>query len=80
MKYLFAGNQTEQRFTLLLSLTSITSEKIIDGLRYHLVKGHPLEQAALLAEVKKNNLSRAVDTLNDAAEIVETIKEIDGVK
>ena len=79
MKHLIPGIQDEKRLALLLSLTSIRSEGIIEGLMWHLVKGHQIETAAALAEVKPSLLSRALSNLNEVAGIVESIKEHDRV-
>lgn len=80
MNYLFAGNQSQVRLDTLLLLTKITSEPILNALREHLVLGYPLERAAIRSKVPKGNLSRAVDTLNEVADVHEKLKEIDGCK
>jgi len=48
MKYLYIGSQTEERFQMLLSLTRIASEDVIDALRDHLVNGATESNAAAL--------------------------------
>lgn len=77
MRYLVQGSQSEERFQWLLKLTKISSEDMIDALRYHLVKGLAESTAAHIADVKLSNLKRALDTLNEAATAVEKIKELD---
>lgn len=77
MNHLFAGNQTEERLTLLLSLTRIDSVAIVNALHDHLVVGHPATAAALLNDVVGPNFNRALKRLNEAASIVEKIKELD---
>lgn len=77
MKYLLPGTQSEARLELLLSRTSIKSEAIKEGLMWHLVKGHQIETAAALAEIKPANLHRAIGVVENLAAMVEQIKELD---
>jgi hypothetical protein len=77
MKYLFAGNQSKERLDLLLSRTDITSPDIIQGLHYHFVRGMSLSAAAAFAGVPKGNLSRNLQSLNEVAEVIEKVKELD---
>lgn len=77
MKYLYAGSQSPQRFKLLLSLTRISSDDVLDALEDHLVKGSTEINACLLNGVSKSNFSRAFSKLNDIACTIERIKEID---
>lgn len=77
MKYLFAGTMSEKRMEALVELTSIRSETVIEGLYWHLCKGHRIETAAALACIKQPVLHRAIQTLDNVAGIVERIKEID---
>lgn len=77
MKYLHAGNQSQNRFNLLLRLTSIRSEDIRGALEDHLVKGHQLEAAAAFNGVPVSNVIRVVDKLEEVAGIVEQIKDED---
>lgn len=77
MKLLHAASQTCERLSLLLSLTKISSDDIQAGLKYHLVKGFDVNNAAQLAGVKQPNLKRALDTLEMVAKSVEAIKELD---
>ena len=80
MKYLIAGTITAERLSLLLQLTRITSADIIEGLNWHLVKGHQVHTAAALAQVPSNNLARAVDKVEAVASVVEQIKQNDRFK
>jgi hypothetical protein len=77
MRYIVQGSQTQERLDWLLKLTRIASEDVITALRLHLVTGLAESTAALVADVKLSNLKRALDTLNETAEAVEKIKEID---
>lgn len=77
MKHLHAGNQSQNRFNLLLRLTSIRSEAIQGALEDHLVKGHQLEAASAFNDVPVSNVMRAVDKLEEVAGIVEDIKAED---
>lgn len=77
MKTLHAASQSNKRFDLLLSLTKISSKDIINGLRYHLVKGFDVSNAATLSGVKQPNLQKALNTLEEVSRKVELIKEID---
>lgn len=77
MRYLVQGSQTQERLEWLLKLTRIASEDVITALRLHLVTGLAESTAAHVADVKLSNLKRALDTLNETAEAVEKIKEID---
>jgi len=77
MNVLLPGNESPLRLTLLLSLTNISSESVIKALTVHLVNGMPDAAAAALYGVEKSNFSRALTALNDKAQIVEQIKELD---
>lgn len=77
MRYLTQGSQCEERLALLLRLTKISSEDVIDALSDYLVRGLAESTAASINGVKLSNFKRALDTLNETAEAVEKIKEID---
>lgn len=77
MKYLYIGSQTEERFQVLLSLTRIASEDVIDALRDHLVNGATESNAAAFNGVKTSNFQRAFNALNEVATKIERVKEID---
>lgn len=77
MKHLIPGTLNADRLALLISLTSIRSEDIIEGLNWHLCRGHQLATAAALAQVPQNNLGRALDKVETVAGIVEQIKQHD---
>ena len=77
MKYLSAGLESQERIDLLLQLTSITSEGVIEALCWHLVKGMSEPNAAELAGVSISNFNRALVAINAKAAIVEKIKDHD---
>lgn len=77
MNYLMQGGETEERLALLIKLTSIRSEDIKYALVDHLVKGMPDATAASLNDVPQSNFNRAFNKLNEVAETVERIKELD---
>ena len=79
MKYLFKGMQTQERFELLLSLTRIQSESVINALKDYLVRGMDKKAAALANGVQMPNFSAALTKLEHKSSIVEKIKELDNV-
>lgn len=76
LKFLMPGVENAETVDLLLSLTKINSEEIQDAIRDHLVRGRDMAGAALLNDVPKQNLSRALVKLNEVAEIVQKIINI----
>jgi hypothetical protein len=80
MKYITQGGESIERFTLLLQLTNITSEPIIEALKDHLVTGLADATAASINCVPQSNFNRAFKSLNETATIVEKIKELDWAK
>jgi hypothetical protein len=77
MKYVTQGSQSAARLALLLQLTKIDSEDMIDALNDYLVKGLASSTAADINGVDRANLNRAANTINDMAAIVEAIKNLD---
>lgn len=77
MMKLLRGREPERRIELLIMLTDMSSENVKEALKLHLSKGLTQELAAYMQSVPQGNVSRAVDTLNDVATIVEEIKQID---
>jgi len=77
MRRLLRGLESAERVRLLLSLTSIRGEGIIDALNDHLVTGHSIPFAALTRGEEDKNVRRALGVLNKVADTVERIKEID---
>lgn len=80
MKYLSRACESEKRLTLLISLTRINSEPVIQALRDHLQtnwRGLSDTSAAALNGVQLPNFNRALKKLNDVAAIVEQIKDLD---
>ena len=80
MQRLLPGHESADRVALLLSLTSIRSEGIQGAIHDHLVKGHAVAQAAALNGERDNNIRRALVVLEQVADTVERIKEIDWAK
>ena len=69
------------RFDLLISQTGLRSENQIAALRSHLVKGMSLEDAVNFHEIKsKSNLERDLDKVNQVAEFVVKIENLDWEK
>lgn len=77
MKRLLQGGESAERFDLLLSLTNIRSEGIRDALRDHLVVGHSVQTAAQIAGEPQPNVKRALVVLEQVADTVEKIKDLD---
>lgn len=77
MKYLFAASQSDERLSLLLSTTKISSEDIKTALRDHLVRGFDVKNAAAINGVAQQNLDRALNKLEQVAKTFELIKELD---
>ncbi|MDX1538863.1 PapB/FocB family fimbrial expression transcriptional regulator [Arsukibacterium sp.] len=77
MKYISQGSQCQQRFELLLSRTDIRSDNIKSALKDHLVTGLSDSVASAINGVSQSNFNRAFNAMNDVAETVEKIKEID---
>lgn len=77
MKYLFKGMQSQERFELLLKLTRINSDNVVDAMRDYLVWGMDKKAAAILNGVRLPNFTAALNKLEEKAAIVECIKEID---
>lgn len=77
MQYLQRGNMPLERFQILVSISSITSENIIAALEDHLCKNMDWKVAAALNGVPNSNFSRGLSTLNGIEEKIERIKEMD---
>jgi len=80
MRRLLAGHESAERVALLLSLTSIRSEGIRAALEGHLVRGQRVADAAVVNGELDKNVQRALGVLEQAADTVEKIKEIDWAK
>lgn len=77
MRYLMQGMETGERLNLLLSLTNIRSENVIDALHDHLVKGLADSTAAAINGCTQSNFKRALDAVEAVAATVEQIKQLD---
>ena len=71
------GAEKPEKIEVLIKLSNIRSEKMLDAIRYHLLKGSPVSVAAVINEVDESNLRRAMDKLEKVAELVEEAKDID---
>ena len=80
MKYLLAGQESAERLGHLLSLTRINSGSVKSALQDHLCRGMAIEDAAVINGVPQGNVSRALASLNNVAEVVERLKELDWPK
>jgi hypothetical protein len=77
MNVLLKGGQSLKRLELLLQLTLIKSDNMKDALKSYLVDGLTESATASLHGVDRNNFVRALAKLNEKAQIVELIKEVD---
>lgn len=77
MYALVRGQEKEARIELLFKLTKITSEPIRAAIINHLCRGFSEHDSAFMNDVPKQNLNRALQTLNEVAAVVEQIKELD---
>lgn len=77
MRYITQGMVKPEKFNLLVELSGFTSEDVIQAMREYCVNGMILSTAADLNDVKRPNLTRAIEKLNKVATLVERCKEID---
>ncbi len=77
MRILTQGGQTAERLQLLIKLSRISSEAIMDALHDHLVRGLSDSTASAANGVPQGNFKRALDSLEEIAATVELIKEAD---
>jgi hypothetical protein len=79
--YVFQGGESSERFDLLIGQTGIRSENQINALRDHLVRGMSLEDACSYRDIKnKSNLERDLLKVNEIAEFVVKIEDLDWVR
>ncbi len=79
--YVGRGSESSERFDLLISQTGIRSETQINALRGYLVRGMSLEDACDHYEIKnKSNLERDLSKVNQVAEFVVKIEDLDWVR
>lgn len=77
MRYLYQGSQSERRFQVLIRMTRITSEDVVEALHDYLVKGRDDALAAAVNGVHKSNFNRALARVEFMAASIEEVKEID---
>lgn len=76
--YVFQGGESPERFNLLIGQTGLRSENQVEALRDHLVRGMSLEDAFSHRDIKnKSNLERDLLKVNEVAEFVVKIEELD---
>ncbi len=75
MRYLCQGQESRKIIAALLELTK-TKENIQGGIYDHFVNNFSVAQAAMLNDVKPNNLSVAIKDLNKKAAICERVNEL----
>ena len=81
VSYVYQGSESPERFDLLIGQTGLRSESQIAALRSYLVKGMALEDAVNFHEIKsKSNLERDLDKVNQVAEFVVKIENLDWEK
>lgn len=76
MRHLIQGGHSQEQLDLLLKLTRISSEGVTDALSDHLVRGLSDSLAASANGVLLPNFTKALNSLNKTAEIVEGLIEI----
>lgn len=77
MNYLVRGGESKERVKLLLKLTRVNSENVVDAIIDHLFTGHSESHSAALNDITQSNFNRAMSRLNEVAGTVEAIKELD---
>lgn len=65
MGRLIQGQVSEDEFECLLKLTKFSSEKKIDALRLHLVRGYNAAMAYGSCELKQSKFHEALEAIND---------------
>tara|TARA_B100001059_G_scaffold1670_1_gene1427 strand:+ start:4788 stop:5033 length:246 start_codon:yes stop_codon:yes gene_type:complete len=80
MRYIIKGSEPRERVEMLLKFTKIKSENMKAAIVDHYVNGLKEAHAALLNNVKQQNLNKALKRLNEMAGVVEEIKEYDWQK
>lgn len=76
MNYLLQGMESTSKINCLLSLTKIDSERKINGLHNHFVKGLGVSSAAAFADIAQPKLTEAIKVLNKVALACEAFHEI----
>lgn len=76
MKYLLQGAESVKKITMLIEMTSISSEKLIKALHYHFCSGAKVSSAAAAFSVPQPNLTEAIKKLNDVTGKAEKYHEM----
>ena len=77
MNYLVRGGESKERVKLLLKLTRVNSENVVDAIIDHLCTGHSENHSSVVNDITQSNFNRAMSRLNEVAGTVEAIKELD---
>ncbi|MGO1190314.1 PapB/FocB family fimbrial expression transcriptional regulator [Vibrio casei] len=77
MNYLLCGGESKRRVEILLELTSISSEPIIKAIHRYLVDGYSESELRDIFGISQSNFNRALKKLNNVAELIEEVKDID---
>ncbi|MCG9697455.1 hypothetical protein [Shewanella sp. Isolate11] len=77
MNYLLPGHEPAAKIRIVIALTRMTSQPQIDALTEHYVNGLPTERAAARFGIDLANFTRAQKRLEEVAEQIEKVKEID---
>ena len=77
MDYFNPGDESEEKIDLIISLTGIRSEAMIKSLKSHLVDGFPTKYAGTFNGVLQQNFSRDLAKLNEQADKLRRINELD---
>lgn len=75
MKMLIQGRESATKIKLLISITSIRSERIIEALERHYVLGWNICNLVDALNIDENNFRRADKILNNVADIVVKIND-----
>ena len=75
MKYLVKGMESKQKLAILISFTNITSDRKVEALNLHFVKGLGVSSAATMAGLPVSNLSVLIPKMNDIAKKCESYFE-----
>lgn len=79
MKRLLQGHESQERLEILLSMTSIRSDKMINHLKLHYVDGWSIPNLETLSSFDSSNFKRADTTLNVIADKYTRLTELDNL-
>ncbi len=73
---LCAGLESEESIDIIISMTKLSSEKMIKALKYHLVNGAAEKMAVAAFGVTQSNFNRDLSKLNDVARKIDKYFEL----